>query len=157
MNRTIWKKSTAILSNFLFVILVVHKKRSWFFFSELPTELCMLLTTSNFTNKICLRWPEPIYMLVGYVFDLRFSEWKIQPISMIFGILSINNNGTLRKCYLFSCRYKNLWDIGMYLKPHFYEKWENLWNPTTDFSLTSANKPLSSLVLQLQVWRQSWP
>ena len=33
-----------------------------------------------------LRWPEPIYMRVGYVFDLRFSEWKIQPISMIFGI-----------------------------------------------------------------------
>ena len=26
-------------------------------------------------------------MRVGYTFDLRFSEWKIQPISMIFGIL----------------------------------------------------------------------
>ena len=35
---------------------------------------------------------------------------------------SINNNGTLRKCYLFSCRYKSLWDIGIYLKPHFYTK-----------------------------------
>ena len=35
-----------------------------------------------------LRWPEPIYMRVGYVFDLRFSECKIQPISMIFGILN---------------------------------------------------------------------
>ena len=35
-----------------------------------------------------VRWPEPIYMRVGYVFDLRCSEWKIQPISMIFGILN---------------------------------------------------------------------
>ena len=38
-------------------------------------------------DNISLRWPEPIYMHVGYVFDLHFSEWKIQPISMIFGIL----------------------------------------------------------------------
>ena len=34
----------------------------------------------------------------------------------------INNDGTLRKCYLFSYRYKNFCDIGIYLKPHFYEK-----------------------------------
>ena len=40
------------------------------------------------TFKTHLRWPEPIYMRVGYVFDLRFSEWKIQPISMIFGIFN---------------------------------------------------------------------
>ena len=33
-----------------------------------------------------IRWPEPIYMRVGYVFDLRFSEGKIQLISMMFGI-----------------------------------------------------------------------
>lgn len=32
------------------------------------------------------RWPEP--MPVGYVFDLRFLEWKIHPISMMFGILN---------------------------------------------------------------------
>ena len=36
--------------------------------------------------RVLLRWPEPTYMRVGYVFDLRFLEWKIQPISMIFGI-----------------------------------------------------------------------
>ena len=35
-----------------------------------------------------LRWPVPIYTRVGYVFDLRFSEWKIQPISTIFCILN---------------------------------------------------------------------
>ena len=53
-----------------------------------------------------LMWPVPIYMRVGYVFDSRFSEWKIQPISTIFASL-INNDGNLRKCYLFSYRYKN--------------------------------------------------
>ena len=31
------------------------------------------------------------------VFDSSFSEWKIRPISMIFGILN-NNDETLRKC-----------------------------------------------------------
>ena len=44
---------------------------------------------------------------------------------------------------IFFCRYKNFWDIGIY--------------PTTDFSLTSANKLQSSLILFLQVWRQLWP
>ena len=37
---------------------------------------------------MCLRWPEPIYMRVGYVFESRFTAGKIQPISMIFGILN---------------------------------------------------------------------
>ena len=71
----------------------------------------------------------------------------------------IRNKGTLTKYLWFSCRYKSVWDIGMYWKPHFckkkYIKW--LWNPTTDFSLTSANKPQSSLVIYLQIWSQSWP
>ena len=35
-----------------------------------------------------LRWPVPIYMRVGYVFDSRFWEWKIQPISTNFCILN---------------------------------------------------------------------
>ena len=34
----------------------------------------------------------------------------------------IKNGRTLRKCYLFSYRYKNVWDIGICLKPHFYKK-----------------------------------
>ena len=33
---------------------------------------------------------------------------------------------SLRKCYLFSCKNKNVWDIGIYLKPHFYKKYQNL-------------------------------
>ena len=49
-----------------------------------------------------LRWPEPIYMRVGYVFESRFHDFW-QP-------------------YLFSCRYKNVWDISICLKPHFYKK-----------------------------------
>ena len=35
-----------------------------------------------------LRWPEPVYMRVGYVFDPRFLEWTSQPISIIFRILN---------------------------------------------------------------------
>ena len=34
------------------------------------------------------RWPEPIYMRVGYVFESRFSTGTISPISMIFSILN---------------------------------------------------------------------
>ena len=41
--------------------------------------------------------------------------------------------------------------IGICLKPHFYKKSQQFQNPKTDFSLTSANKPKSSLVLYLQV------
>ena len=32
----------------------------------------------------------------------------------------IKNGRTFRNCYLFSCRCRNVWDIGMCLKPHFY-------------------------------------
>ena len=37
-------------------------------------------------NEI-IKVPVPIYMRVGYIFDSRFSECKIQPISTIFCIL----------------------------------------------------------------------
>ena len=37
---------------------------------------------------LLLRWPEPIYMRVGYVFESRFSAGMILLISMIFGILN---------------------------------------------------------------------
>ena len=60
------------------VIEIRSKERHSFFFLEI-----------HFSSPLVfLRWPEPIYMRVGYVFDLRFSEWKIQPISMMFGILN---------------------------------------------------------------------
>ena len=35
-----------------------------------------------------LRWPEPIYMCVGYVLKSRFSAGKMGPISMILVILN---------------------------------------------------------------------
>ena len=44
-----------------------------------------------------LRWPVPMYMRVSYVFLCFFT---------IFASL-IDNDGTLRKWYLFSYRYKN--------------------------------------------------
>ena len=49
-------------------------------------KLCMvpIMEPKRFT---LLRWPEPIYMRVGYVFESRFSAGMIKPISMIFGIL----------------------------------------------------------------------
>ena len=81
----------------------------------------MSIANKSEKSETPIRWFEPFNMDTGYVFDLRFLEWKTQPISMI-SAYQINNDGTLRKCYLFSCRYKNLWDIGIYLKPHFYEK-----------------------------------
>ena len=34
----------------------------------------------------------------------------------------IKGGRTLRKRYLFSYRYKNVWDIGICLNPHFYKK-----------------------------------
>ena len=46
---------------------------------------CQVLTNQK-SQKLKLRWFEPINMDTGYVFDLRFLEWKIQPISMISGI-----------------------------------------------------------------------
>ena len=69
-------------------------------------------------SDLSLRWPEPIYMRAGYIFNLRFGFNRF----LWFLAYLINNNGTLWKCYLFSCRYKNLWDIGIYLKPHFLRK-----------------------------------
>ena len=68
-----------------------------------------------------LRWPEPIYMCVTYVFVSRFQNERFNLFLRFLASL-INDDGTLRKCYLLSCRFKNLWDIGIYLKPHFYEK-----------------------------------
>ena len=62
---------------------------------------------------------------------------------MIFGTL-INNNGTLRKCHLFFffCGYKSL-EISAYNENRIFKKKVNNFeiDPTTDFSLTSANKP----------------
>ena len=47
---------------------------------------------------------------------------------------------------------KHFLDNGIYLKPHL---WKQIRNSLAYFPLTSANKPQTSLVLYLQVWRQS--
>ena len=83
---------------------------------------------------LLLKWPS---LFISVFQDEWFNRWNF------------------KKMFSFSCRYKNLWDVSVYSKPHFYEKCKYLRNPTTDFSQNSANKPQSSLVLYLQIWRQS--
>ena len=51
--------------------------------------------------KLLSRWPGPTYMSVGYVFELRFSAGMIQPISMIFGILSKKWSNFKKMLYIF--------------------------------------------------------
>ena len=46
----------------------------------------MLLSGWKLIEK--LRWPEPIYMHVGYILEWHFSAGTIKPISMIFGIIN---------------------------------------------------------------------
>ena len=50
-------------------------------------------------------------MFLMRVFQNERFNWFLR----VFASL-IDNDGTLRKCYLFSYRYKNVWDIGLYLK-----------------------------------------
>ena len=42
----------------------------------------------KWNDVTAFRWPEPIFMRVGYGFESRFSVGKIEQISMIFGILN---------------------------------------------------------------------
>ena len=53
-----------------------------------------------------------------------FQNERFNRFLRFFASLININDGTLRKCYLFTYRYKNFWDIGIYLKPHFNEKWK---------------------------------
>ena len=96
-----------------------------------------------------------ICSLIMFLNRVFRQEWFNRCLHFLASL--IKNGRTLRKCYLFSYRYKNIWDIGICLKPHFCEKCQWFRNLKTDFSLTLANKPRSSLVLYLQVWSQSWP
>ena len=45
-----------------------------------------IIANKSEKSETPIRWFEPINMDTGYVFDLRFLEWKTQPISMISGI-----------------------------------------------------------------------
>ena len=71
-----------------------------------------------------LRWPEPIYMHVGYVFNCVFRQEWFNRFPWVLAS-SIKNGRTLRKCYLFSFRYKNIWDIDICLKLFLYKKANN--------------------------------
>ena len=83
--------------------------------------LSHLMNSADYFINIQLRWPEPIYMRVGYVFKWRFSARKIDRFLWFLASL-IKNGRTLRNCDLLSCRYRNVWDIGICFKPHFYKK-----------------------------------
>ena len=79
---------------------------------------CMLRTA---VPGPLIRWPEPIYMRVGHALNRVFRQERFNRFLWFLASL-IKNSRTLRNCYLSSCRYKNLWDIGMRLKPHFLQK-----------------------------------
>ena len=57
-----------------------------------------------------LRWPVSIYMLLVIFFIRVFQNERFNRFLRFFASL-INNNGTLRKYYLFSYRCKNVWSI----------------------------------------------
>ena len=86
----------------------------------MPPCILVLFIRLN-ERSLFLRWPKPIYMfvLVAFFQQERFNQF------LWFLASLIKNSGTLRKCYLFSCSYKNTWDIGIYLKPHFMKNVEN--------------------------------
>ena len=77
------------------------------------SSYCINVIRSNSSAKFApeqLRWPEPIYMRVGYVFDFHD-----------FCILNKEWSNFKRMLFIFY-RYKNVRDIGICLKPHFYKK-----------------------------------
>ena len=55
---------------------------------------------------LILRWPYSIYMLLVMFLNRVFQQERFNAIARIFGIVN-KNGGILRKCYSFSCRYKN--------------------------------------------------
>ena len=63
---------------------VIVKK--FFMILQMKIFLLFLSTRKRIGNR--LRWPEPIYMRVGYVSESRFLAGMIYLISMIFGILN---------------------------------------------------------------------
>ena len=94
-------------------------------------------------NWSYLRWPELTYMRVAYIFELRFSAGTIYPFMILASL--ITNRRTLRKRYLFSVGINTFVISGIYLKLHFNKKCTYFQNPTTEFSLTSEDKPHSPL------------
>ena len=61
-----------------------------------------------------------LVMFLNRVFRREWFNWFLWILASL-----IKNDRTLRKCFLFSYRYKNVWDIGICLKPHFYKKCVN--------------------------------
>ena len=65
--------------------------------------------------------PEPMFLALVMVLNRVF--WQEFFNRFLWFMESLIKNGrTLRKCCLFSSRYKNVWDIGTCLKPRFKKK-----------------------------------
>ena len=75
-------------------------------------------------SHICSYGPNLfICALIMFLNRNFLSEWFKRFLRFLWSL--IKNKATVRKCYLFSCRYKNVWDIGICLKPHFDSKVNN--------------------------------
>ena len=67
----------------------------------------------RFQNKLIIKVART-YLYACWLYMCVFQNERFNRF-LWFLAYQINNDGTLRKCYLFSCRYKkNLWDIGIY-------------------------------------------
>ena len=68
--------------------------------------------------------PEPMFLALVMVLNRVF--WQEFFNRFLWFMESLIKNGrTLRKCCLFSSRYKNVWDIGTCLKPRFKKNGNN--------------------------------
>ena len=74
--------------------------------------------TQKVANLSALRWVVPIYICVGYVFDSRFSEWKIQPISEAY-LLKLGKTLSRDFEVIFIFRKNEVLNVCRYLK-RFY-------------------------------------
>ena len=120
-----WKSEKWIMKNeSLCSVLILSKIDKWqikiciqfsFFFNESKHEKDILRPGSRYGGPnlfICA-----LVMFLNRVFR---QEWFNRFLWFLASL--IKNGRTLRKCYLFSYRWKNVWAIGICLKPHFFKK-----------------------------------
>ena len=90
-----------------------------------------------------------------FFFNRVFRQERFKRFLWLLGSL-ITNGATLRKCYLFSCRCKNVPYRQMFKTAFLQKKMSTTWKLYDRFFLILENKPQSSLVLYLKVWSRSW-
>ena len=85
-----------------------------------------------------------------FFFNRVFRQERFKRFLWLLGSL-ITNGATLRKCYLFSCRCKNVPYRQMFKTAFLQKKMSTTWKLYDRFFLILENKPQSSLVLYLKV------